>query len=76
MGLIVSKAVGNAVVRNRVARRLRAVCAAEISTWEAGDLVVVRALPAAGAASSAALASDLHRAAARVGLAGEAGTRP
>ena len=68
MGLIVSKAVGNAVIRHRVSRRLRAVCAQDIATWAAGDLVVVRALPAAARATSEELATDLGQAARRLGL--------
>ncbi|MDR1189890.1 MAG: ribonuclease P protein component [Bifidobacteriaceae bacterium] len=49
-GLVVSKAVGNSVVRHRVARRLRHILASELpKTAEARD-VVVRALgPAASA---------------------------
>ena len=62
VGLVVSRAVGNAVVRNRVKRRLR-----HLSRHLVDDLValpgptimVVRALPAAGTASSAQLRSDL-----------------
>lgn len=62
VGLVVNRKVGNAVVRNRVSRRLRAVCATRLSRWSAGDLVVVRALPAAAGASSAQLGHDLDRA--------------
>lgn len=46
-GIIVSKAVGGAVVRNRVKRRGRAVCAELISSIPVGNVVVVRMLPAA-----------------------------
>jgi ribonuclease P protein component len=45
-GFIVTKAVGGAVVRNRVRRRLRAVCRDILPTMESGTNVVVRALPA------------------------------
>ncbi|MCZ3387965.1 MAG: ribonuclease P protein component [Actinomycetia bacterium] len=69
VGLIVSKAVGNAVTRHRVSRRLRAVCAQGVDGWGAGDLVVIRALPAAAAATSDQLANDLDQAASRLGLA-------
>lgn len=69
VGLVVSRRVGNAVVRNRVARRLRAVCAARLGRWSDGDLVVVRALPGSAGASSAELADDLDRALARMGAA-------
>ena len=49
-GLIVSKAVGGAVVRNRVKRRLRALAAGLIDESSAMT-VVVRALPSATAES-------------------------
>lgn len=45
-GLIVSKAVGGAVVRNRVKRRLRHLAAGAIASAQ-GMTVVVRALPPA-----------------------------
>ena len=45
-GFIVTKAVGGAVVRNRVRRRLRAVCRDILPSLQSGDDVVVRALPA------------------------------
>ncbi len=47
VGFVVSKAVGNAVVRNRTKRRLRAVIATELTGIPAGVDVVVRAQPAA-----------------------------
>lgn len=60
LGLVVGKSVGNSVVRHRVARRLRHVFAADRHGWdEAGLDVVVRALPAAAAATSAGLGADL-----------------
>lgn len=62
VGLVVNRKVGNAVVRNRVSRRLRAVCGARLQRWAPGDLVVVRALPAAATATSAQLGHDLDRA--------------
>ena len=48
-GVIVSKKVGNAVVRNRVRRRVQAVCAMAIETIPVpvGDTIVIRALPGA-----------------------------
>ncbi|KAA1415394.1 ribonuclease P protein component [Nocardioides humilatus] len=61
VGFVVSKAVGNAVVRNRVKRRLRHLARARVSRLEPDALVVVRAQPAAGAASFEELASDLDR---------------
>lgn len=61
-GFVVSKAVGPAVVRNRVKRRLRHLVAARISGLPAGSLVVVRALPPSGAADYADLERDLDSA--------------
>jgi ribonuclease P protein component len=58
-GFIVSKAVGGAVVRNTVARRLRALVGQRLVSLPPGSALVVRALPAAAHASSAELASDL-----------------
>jgi ribonuclease P protein component len=45
-GFIVSKAVGNAVTRNRVKRRLRHLAATALPAMPFGVDVVVRALPA------------------------------
>jgi ribonuclease P protein component len=61
-GFVVSKAVGNAVVRNRVRRRLRHLVRSRLDALPAGALLVVRALPAAAAASYATLGSDLDAA--------------
>jgi ribonuclease P protein component len=44
-GFIVSKAVGTAVTRNLVARRLRSVSRDLLSTSDTGVDVVIRALP-------------------------------
>lgn len=62
VGLVVSKAVGNAVTRNRVKRRLRGLLSTRIKELGAGDKLVVRALAPASAASSAELSEDLDRA--------------
>ncbi|GAA2500296.1 ribonuclease P protein component [Terrabacter carboxydivorans] len=51
VGFVVSKAVGNAVVRNLTKRRLRASVATRLTGIPAGLDVVVRANPAAAAAS-------------------------
>ena len=65
-GLVVSKAVGNAVIRHRTSRRLRHVCmdlTHEIPpAWD----IVIRALPASAQASSADLEKDLRSAVHRV----------
>ncbi len=60
VGFVVSKAVGNAVVRNRVKRRLRAIVADRMPDLPAGVLIVVRALPEAAAADYARLDADLR----------------
>jgi len=51
VGFVVSKAVGNAVVRNRTKRRLRASVATRLTGIPAGLDLVVRANPAAAQAS-------------------------
>jgi ribonuclease P protein component len=61
VGFVVSKAVGNAVVRNRVKRRLRHAAGARISLLPDGTLLVVRAKPQAASASYEELVSDLDR---------------
>lgn len=57
-----SKAVGIAVVRNRVKRRLRHLMRDRLERLPAGSLVVVRALPGAGDADHDQLARDLDAA--------------
>ena len=44
-GVIVSKQVGGAVVRNHVRRRIQAICAGVMAMAQPSDLIVVRALP-------------------------------
>jgi ribonuclease P protein component len=61
VGFVVSRAVGGAVVRNRVRRRLRHLVRDRLGDLPAGSTVVVRALPAAADASYAELRSDLGR---------------
>ncbi|PRB43831.1 ribonuclease P protein component [Arthrobacter sp. MYb23] len=62
IGFIVSKAVGNAVTRNLVKRRLREAGALSLHTHGTGLAVVVRALPAAATASWEQLLSDYNAA--------------
>lgn len=62
VGLAVSKAVGNSVVRHRVARRLRHVAMTEVDMLPPGSLLVLRATPRAADADSSVLAGDLLRA--------------
>jgi ribonuclease P protein component len=66
VGLVVSRAVGNAVVRNQVKRRLRHLTRDRLHVLPEGTVLVVRALPAAAAATSAVLGDDLDRALDRV----------
>ena len=68
VGFVVSKAVGNAVVRNRVRRRLRHLARQRVTAWQGAPVVVVRALAPAADASYGSLARDLDNAARRVGL--------
>jgi ribonuclease P protein component len=65
-GFVVARAVGPAVVRNRVRRRLRHLVAARLADLPAGSRLVVRALPASATSSFAELAADLDVALVRV----------
>jgi ribonuclease P protein component len=67
-GFVVSKAVGNSVVRHRVTRRLRHLVVARLGTLPPGATLVVRALPPAATASSAELGADLDGALKRLSL--------
>ncbi|MDI2130487.1 ribonuclease P protein component [Yinghuangia seranimata] len=76
-GFVVSKAVGPAVVRNRVKRRLRHLVRDRLGLLPEGSLVVVRALPPAAEAEYADLASDLDAALGRLlSRSGRPGARP
>lgn len=59
IGFVVSRAVGNAVVRNRVKRRLRHLAREHVSSLPGAAVLVVRALPAAGTARADLLGADL-----------------
>lgn len=61
VGLVVSKAVGGAVVRNRLKRRLRAQAGALLARVPAGLDLVVRAQPAAAEVDSSVLGAELGR---------------
>jgi len=60
VGLVVSKAVGNAVVRNQVKRRLRHAVR-PVSSHLGPVLVVVRAKPPAATADYEVLRRDVDR---------------
>ncbi len=69
VGFTVSKAVGNAVTRNRVKRRLRHLTREHLPVLEelsGRAALVVRALPASAEASYAELGADLARSLGRV----------
>ncbi|AKK12195.1 ribonuclease P protein component [Corynebacterium uterequi] len=65
-GLIVSKAVGNAVARHALSRRLRHVAAAMADELPSSYEIVLRALPAAATATSHQLAYDIAKALKRI----------
>lgn len=73
VGLVVSKSVGNAVVRHRVSRRLRHVMADFLTLLPEGTDVVLRARPAAAGASSTELAADVRSGLRRIGVLAGAG---
>lgn len=60
--LAVSKAVGGAVVRNIVKRRLRAILVQVLSEAPEGTGVLVRALPGAASAPYSVLVEDVRAA--------------
>ena len=66
-GFIVSKKVGNSVIRHRVTRRLREIARATLPTLPPGTDLVVRALPQAADADSGALRAAMDGAIRRIG---------
>jgi len=61
VGFVVSRAVGPAVVRNLVKRRLRHLLRERLASLPGSGTLVVRALPAAGGASYPVLGAELDR---------------
>lgn len=66
VGFVVSKAVGTAVVRNRVKRRLRHLARDRVRSLPGSVVLVVRALPAAAVADFQTLGADFDAALARL----------
>ncbi|WP_081581290.1 ribonuclease P protein component [Timonella senegalensis] len=60
VGFVVSKAIGNAVTRNLVKRRLRAIARTRLTSLPAGSMLVVRALPRAAASDFGSLEKDFN----------------
>ena len=68
VGLVTSKRVGGAVVRNRVRRRFREILRRHQHALRKGVWLVVIARPAAASASAAALEDEWLRLATRAGI--------
>ena len=66
VGLIVTKAVGGAVDRHRVARRLRHAARSVMTEFDPADRVVIRALPSSCEASVSRLEQQLRAGVRRV----------
>lgn len=75
IGFVVSKAVGPAVTRNVVKRRLRHVARERMSSLPGSSRLVVRALPGSSNASYATLRADFDSALARAIRDQDAGAR-
>jgi ribonuclease P protein component len=76
VGFVVSKAVGNAVHRNRVKRRLRHLARERVDRLPDGAVLVVRALPAAAGATYTRLGQDFDAALRRLGLSTDTSPEP
>ncbi len=59
-GVIVSKAVGNAVDRNLVRRRLKALGRSVVDAGHRGEDIVIRVLPGSAQTSWDSLSADMH----------------
>ena len=60
-GFIVSRAIGSAPARNRLRRRLRALCREAVDAGFVGSDIVFRALPGAGDAPFSELREHVQR---------------
>lgn len=76
VGFVVSKAVGSAVARNLVKRRLRHLARERLSSLPGSAVLVVRALPASAAASYESLGADFDSALTRLIERHQAAGRP
>lgn len=76
IGFVVSRAVGPAVTRNLVKRRLRHLARARVGVLPTGSMLVVRALPSAASAGHEELAEELDRCLSKVGVNNATGDLP
>jgi ribonuclease P protein component len=70
VGLIVSRSVGSAVQRHRLARRLRHAARGLVDTLDRSDHLVIRALPSSRDVGSSRLAEELRAGLRRIESAG------
>lgn len=76
VGFVVSKAVGPAVTRNQVKRRLRHLSRERVTSLPGSAVLVVRALPSSAGASYATLGHDFDRALFRLLPSGDSDPSP